>query len=241
MGAALLTLFILGILGVAALVLLAFFIWWYWLRRVRVPEEEEEEPGRFEPDATVDIVRGEELGRALRESLAGSLARPADPTGEPPSAVVWTDLGDEVLVHLDSLVVDVGPGAVTASLVLESDQTGRQTMRVPFAVGESRDDASLIAVTEELPSGHPGLAARWGRSVQAALWNGVLDLARSRAGVADGVPGRIWVEGDEILFEASTPPPATTTSATPAGSATSPRSPVSGAPSSRGVPRGRSS
>lgn len=194
----------LGILAVAALVLIAFLAWWLWLRRVGIPDEEES--GRFEPDATVDIVRADELGRSLRASLAGPLAGLTAATGEPPPSVVWTDVGDEVLVHIDSIAVDVGPGVVTASLVLESDQTGQQTLRVPFAVGESREGASLIAVTEELPTGHPGLAARWGRSVQAALWKGVLDLARSRAGVADGVPGRIWVEGDAVLLEASKPP-----------------------------------
>lgn len=202
MGRGLLTLFVIGTLGVAPLVFIAFLIWWLWLR-LRMPEEEH---GGFEPDATVEIVGGDELGRSLRESLGGSLTGPADPGEKPPSAVVWTDLGDEVLVHLDSITVDVGPGVVTASLALESDQTGRQTLRVPFAVGESREDASLIAVTEELPVGHPELSARWGRSVQAALWNGVLDLARSRAGVAEGVPGRIWVEGDEVFFEASKAP-----------------------------------
>ncbi len=177
-------------LVIAALLIIAFFAWLFWFRLTRSP---------YEPDASIDAISPASLGESLRKNLSGA-------DGDSANQVVWADVGEEVLVHLDSLAIEVHPGLIVATLDLESDQTGRETMSVPFAVGDSREDGTMIAVTEELPTGHPGLAARWGPSIQAALWAGILDEARDRAGVAGGVPGRIWVEGSDVLFEASTPP-----------------------------------
>lgn len=182
---------------IVLLVLIALLLWLFVFRaRLDTPE-----PDPFEPDAAVEDVAPAELTNELRTSLAGG-----DPTT---TRVVWTDLGDEVLVHLDSLAVEVRDGAIHASLDLDSDQTGRQTLTVPFAVGDRREDGAAVALTEDLPTGHAGLAARWGRSVQAALWSGVLDMARTRAEVAEGIPGRIWIEGGRVFFEASEAPTAT--------------------------------
>lgn len=185
-----------ALLGLA-LLLIALFVWLAWSRSDDTPG------GPFEPDASVEVVAPAELGRSLRESLAGGSVTPG---GEPVTRVVWTDLGDEVLVHLDSISVEVREGLIMASLDLEADQTGRQTMKVPFALGGSREEGAAIGVTEDLPLGHPGLAARWGKSIQASLWSGVLDSARERAGAVDGVPGRVWAERGQVFFEASKPP-----------------------------------
>jgi hypothetical protein len=187
MGTGTFVLVILGLLVIAAL------SWALWSLLSETP---------YEGDASVEAVSPASLVQSLRASLSG----PAGADGVSPRRVVWTDVGEEVLVHLDSLAIEVGPGLIVASLDLESDQTGRETMRVPFAVGESREKGGMIALTEDLPTGHRGLAARWGSSLQAVLWEGVLAEARARAGMAGGVPGRIWVEGGDILFEASTLP-----------------------------------
>lgn len=166
-------------------------------------------PPEHEPGAAVETATPHQVGASLRSALA----RGADVYGVPAAAeddqevqaVVWTDLGDEVLVHLDSLSVEVGDGVIEASLDLETEQTGRQKMTVPFAVGATREDGAALVVTEDLPRGHEGLAARWGQAVQAALWAGVLDEARRLARAADGIPGRIWTHEGRIRFEASAP------------------------------------
>lgn len=190
-------------------VLAALLFRWLFARRAAPDSGPGPDPDHpYEPDATVDVVPPGRVRAAIQESIAAGIARA--PGDDPLTTLVWSDLGDEVLVHLDSLSIEVAEGVILAGLDLECDQTGRETLTVPFAVGSSREDGSVIAVTEAVPMGHPGLAARWGQAVEAALWSGVLDHARARAEVADGIPGRIWVEAGRIYFEASKPPRATT-------------------------------
>ena len=193
------------------LLILVLLVWWFFLRKGAPhghpdpdpdPDPDPEYP--WEPEASVDVVPPGRVRDAIVESIGSAVAgrRPGD---EPLDRVVWSDLGDEVLVHLDSLTVEVDDGLIRAGLDLESDQTGRQTLVVPIAVGGHREEGVTLAVTESVPMGHAGLAARWGQAVQAAVWSGVLDYARERADVAEGIPGRIWVEDGRIFFEASKP------------------------------------
>jgi hypothetical protein len=91
-----------------------------------------------------------------------------------PGPVVWTDGADEVLVHLPSLRVALRDKLVAVSLDLESDQTGRETLVMPFSVGGARDLAGLVAATESLPRGDGLLVGRWGRIVQDAVWSALL-------------------------------------------------------------------
>lgn len=180
------------------LVLLAFLLWWLLGRGEPEPDY------GFEPDASVDVVPPGRVREAIRDSIASAVVV-ASPDGEPIDRLVWSDLGDEVLVHLDSLSLEVDDGLIRAGLDLQSDQTGRQTLVVPIAVGRRREEGLAIAVTESVPIGHEGLAARWGQALQAAVWSGLLDYARERAEVAEGIPGRIWVQDGLVFFEASQP------------------------------------
>jgi len=194
------------------LVLLVWLLWWFFLRRdtpVDHPDPDPDPDHPYEPEASVDIVVPGRVRDAVRDHIGSAVAghRPGD---DPIERVVWSDLGDEVLVHLDSLTIEVDDGLIRAGLDLESDQTGRETLVVPIAVGDRREEGVTIAVTESVPMGHEGLAARWGQAVQAAVWAGVLDYARTRADVAEGIPGRIWVQDGRIFFEASKPVRATT-------------------------------
>lgn len=160
-------------------------------------------PSPYEPDASVDPVPAQAVQTAVLRRFGGDRVWADRSVG--PSRVVWTDLGDEVIVHLDSLRFVAEDGLIRASIDLESDQTGRQSMTVEVALGDTRDDGALVATMESVPQGHAGLAARWGQAIQAAVWGGVLDLAQELADAHDGVPGRIWVEQGQVLFEASTP------------------------------------
>lgn len=133
------------------------------------------------PRFTVSGNRRVEIPQRLDEpTLAAALARRlAVPDllpkgfGAPPP-VVWTDGADEVLVHLPSLRVALRDKLIAVSVDLESDQTGRGTLVMAFAVGGARDPAGLIAATEALPRGDAGLVGRWGRIVQAAVWGALL-------------------------------------------------------------------
>jgi len=98
----------------------------------------------------------------------------------PPATVVWVDGGDEVLVHLDSLATQIVGSTVLVSLDLETDQTGRATLVVAFAVAGT-DEFGLVAATDELPRGNGLLCARWGTAVRDAAWNALLSLAGDHA------------------------------------------------------------
>ena len=93
-----------------------------------------------------------------------------------------------MLVHLDSMQTVILDGVILVSVDLESDQTGRTTMVVSFAVGKANDPAGLIAVTDEFPRGNGILASRWGRALQAAAWSSLLALATDHATERSAAP-----------------------------------------------------
>jgi hypothetical protein len=118
------------------------------------------------------------LATDLRRRLSGT---PADgsrlpPGGALPAKVVWTDAGDDVLVHLDSAQVRVLDRMLYVSVDLECDQTGRSPLICAFALGNAEDPSGLLAVTDELPRGHGLLASRWGQILQDAIWGALLGL-----------------------------------------------------------------
>jgi hypothetical protein len=105
---------------------------------------------------------------ALERALAGRLGG-----GAP--RVVWSETGDEVLVHLDSLKAQAVQGTLVMGIDLEADETPRERVIVRVALGKDRQ-GRLVGVTDERPDGKGLLAARWGRSVQDALWSAVVGI-----------------------------------------------------------------
>src|SRR5690348_16761582 len=82
-----------------------------------------------------DSIAGAAIGRLLLPRLAGTAISPAPLPASPPERVVWVDGGDEVLVHLDSVMTQIVGAAVLVSIDLETDQTGRTPLVVAFAIG----------------------------------------------------------------------------------------------------------
>lgn len=101
--------------------------------------------------------------------------------------VIWVEDGDEVLVHLDSTQVRILDGVLLVSVDLETDQTGRQPLVVALGLGDD-ERAGLIAVTDELPHGNPVLAARWGRTLQTAVWSSLLGVVGDHAAEQNNSP-----------------------------------------------------
>lgn len=137
-----------------------------------------------------------ELGeQAVEEALAGRLAGGHDARG----GIVWTRDGDEVAVRLDSLRVELRPGTIRVRVDLETDQTGREQQEVVIAVAEPSARPSWLAVAGESSHGHEALAARWGRTLQDAVWGALVDVAeegaeRPPAGIAAG-DGKLVLHG----------------------------------------------
>ncbi len=141
-------------------------------------------PFRLSPNRRFEIAQRMDepaMAAAVARRLAPPASLPAKGFGFPP-AVVWTDAGDDILLHLSSLRVVLRSGLMVVSLDLECDQTGREALVMPFSVAASRDQAGLVAVTEELPRGHGLLVGRWGKLIQDAVWSALLTIVQEYAG-----------------------------------------------------------
>lgn len=100
--------------------------------------------------------------------------------------VVWELAGSELLVHLQSMRVQVMRGLVLVGLTVETNETGRTEVTVPFAVGQSDQLSGMIVTTEPKPRGPTIIIDRWGEAIIAATWQAVLRVIgtlTARAGV----------------------------------------------------------
>jgi hypothetical protein len=156
------------------------------------------------PDKFNEADLGAELGLRLRGMPAGGSRQPSLTTSA--ATVIWIDAGDEVLVHLDSVQVRMLNGTLLVSVDLETDQTGCSPLVVAFSLGAG-DPAGLVATTDEVPRGHPVLASRWGRPLQAAVWAGLLGLAKDHAIERNAAPQAIQVLQGELSLQAGQPAP----------------------------------
>jgi hypothetical protein len=184
------------LLGLIIGLLLAF-----WFRR-------HEPPPPPPPPYTIPDNFGEgALVSALVPRLAGTPSdgsRPAS-SAPPDDGVVWVDAGDEVLVHLSAAQVRILDGTLLVSIDLETDQTGRTPLTVALALGSATDPAGLVAVTDEFPRGNGQLAARWGPSIQAAVWSSLLGLSKDHAAERSKAPRGISAAPGLLSLHADAP------------------------------------
>lgn len=128
-------------------------------------------------DAAERLLDADKLATALRRELAGG----AD-------TLLWQQLGDRVLVHLDTLAVQTSSHGLLVSIELQTDQSGRSPLTIEFALAGPDDPADLTGVTQHLPAGDPALAARWGQPLQEALFEALLRVLDRTAEAAGRVP-----------------------------------------------------
>jgi len=138
-------------------------------------------------------------------AIGGAAAVPAGPRAAPPAAVVWVDGGDEVLVHLDSLATQVVGGTALVAIDLETDQAGRGTLVVAFAIDTS-GGSGLVAATDPLPRGNGLLVARWGAAVRDAAWAALLAVIDDHATQQGIAPRGISIAGGQLLINPAAAP-----------------------------------
>jgi len=147
--------------------------------------------------------------RVPPEALARSLRRQLTPTADRRTPVIWSDGDAEIVVYPHQLRVSLEPGLVLIELPVATDQTGKDALVVPFSVGASADDATLLAMTESVPRGHPLLAARWGSPVQEALWQTLLQVGEAR--IAERSVDRtmtlsgLYADGEDVAYVITRP------------------------------------
>jgi hypothetical protein len=87
----------------------------------------------------------------------------------------WTDAGDDLVLHPDTLRLEFAAGWMLATVEAECDQTGRIPVKLPFRLGTAeRTAGNRVSTTLDVP-GDAGLLSRWGRALHTAIWDGVLD------------------------------------------------------------------
>lgn len=164
-------------------------------------------PGPSPQPSIPDTLDTGTLTSILMPRLAGT---PADGSAartaafDAPARVIWVDGGDEVLVHLDSMTTQIVGQTVLIAVDLETDQTGRTPLIVPFAVGTD-ETAGLVAATDEFPRGNGLLAARWGSAVQAAAWTALLSLANDHATERGQAPRGLAIANGRLQLVAGPP------------------------------------
>lgn len=152
-------------------------------------------PSQFDAKTLAITLAARLAGRSAdgsRASFAGSTSL---------LEIIWVDAGDEVLVHLENVAVSIVDQTLLVSVDLETDQTGRSSLIVPFALGAAGDFAGLVAVTDELPRGNGLLAARWGPILQAALWSAILGLAQDHAAQTNMVPRNMAIQNNLFTLQ----------------------------------------
>ena len=157
------------------------------------------------PPQIADHYDESQLASTLAVRMAGAPADGSVLQEGSFAQAVWVDGGDEVLVHLNSLQVRILDRMLFVSVDLETDQTGRTPLVVALALGDPNDPAGLMAVTDELPRGHPLLAARWGRTLQDAVWASLLRMAQDHATERGQAPRGLAAVAGQFSFHAGTP------------------------------------
>jgi hypothetical protein len=145
-------------------------------------------PPQCPPPKIPDKLDEPAFANTIAVRLAGTPADGSKPSTQAPTKVIWVDQGDEILVHLDSIATRILDRMLLVSIDVETDQTGRTSLVVPFALGNTGDPAGLVAVTDHYPRGNGLLASRWGEAVQAAVWSTVLSIAAEHAAERGSAP-----------------------------------------------------
>ena len=182
------------------LIILAVLVW--LLLRLKILGGGSPVPGPA-PPSIPDVLSEADVETLLAVRLAGTPADGSAPSGSAPTSVIWVDQGDEVLVHLDSVAVRYVGQSMLVSMDLETDQTGRTPLVVPFALGnDSAAGATLVAATEEFPRGNALLAARWGAAMRDAAWSALLGLASDHAAERDATPLGLTLQSGALRLSA---------------------------------------
>jgi hypothetical protein len=156
-------------------------------------------PNQFDPPTLAKTLALRLLGTPADGSRAAASA------SQTVGPVIWVDHGDEVLVHLEAMRIQMQDGLILVSVDLQTDQTGRTPLIISIALGKPNDSAGLLGVTDEYPRGNGILAARWGTVLQEAVWAALLSLAKDHAMQTGQAPRAIGVTTGKLSLQAGTP------------------------------------
>jgi hypothetical protein len=118
--------------------------------------------------------------------------------GEGERTVLWEEHGDRVLVHASKAETRIHDEGVVVAVPLETDETGVATLEVALALAHGDEEPSLLAVTDDQPSGERALAGRWGHALQEAVFEALLDLLDEACAGNGAKPAGLRVGGGKL-------------------------------------------
>jgi hypothetical protein len=99
--------------------------------------------------------------------------------------VVWRSGANELLIHTDRLTLEVATGLVTLGIPVACDQLKEPgVVKVPLAVGTTKEVRGLFMSTFAAPDGPEVVTAVWADSLIAFAWECLLTLAQRLAAEA---------------------------------------------------------
>jgi hypothetical protein len=172
--------------------------------RARPPRPPEPHGPRHEPPlrAVPDRVQAEQLSPLLGLRMAGAAADGSSGGIENARSVVWVDHGDEAIFHVDSVRAAIAGELLLVALDLETDQTGRQTLVVPLAIGADEKGGITLAC-EAAPRGPDLLVRRWGEAALQAVVAAVIELVELHARERAAEPAALHISQGGLQFTAA--------------------------------------
>jgi hypothetical protein len=157
------------------------------------------------PGSVVPVAAGQAgqlVGTAIAQAVSMSAAGRLPAQQPPPSAVLWRDGIDSLLVQVSGISVKLQAGVVAVIIPVACDQLtgddgpgasgGTGTVVVQIHVGMPDRPTGMLAATPERPDGPEVVVERWGVALTALAWRGLLDAAGGVAAAAgkdtDGTP-----------------------------------------------------
>ena len=144
-----------------------------------------ETPAEGGPAAS-EALATDVLGTALRAALVG-------PSNVGAPAVVWSDRGSQLLLHVDKLQVRTATSTLIVAVDTESVEFGVVPLIVRFILGDPKGPAPLVASSDPTALGHPQVAARWGTLFRDVVWAALARLVDQQAKNRSMVPGSMEI------------------------------------------------
>ncbi|MFC7496393.1 MULTISPECIES: hypothetical protein [unclassified Nocardioides] len=150
-------------------------------RRVVVPDVV------LEPGTTADWIR---VPAKTAQRLLVEVARlVADLPRDSGRDVVWQSGANELLVLTDTVTLECATGLVTVGVTVSCDQLREPAaVRVPLAVGTTKQVRGLFVSTFAAPDGPEVVTAVWADALIAFAWECLLTLAQRLAAEAGRDP-----------------------------------------------------
>lgn len=162
---------------------------------------DERRPGQFDnvrrldrlrDDATIAIRRAGQTGKPVmipldlvrQELRRGVLvAAGLDPLRTPQEIppILWDDGSSRLLVHLDQIDLNLGPGTADVILGVECDEIGHDRIICTFVTSSLNRPGGFVWASENRPRGPAAVVELWGEALVALCWRTLVEIAASAA------------------------------------------------------------